>query len=72
MRVAKHEFDVPRVWEIGQYIGYLRSLSSSSREFWGDAWAGFELDLRNTLAKFAPAGILTDTISAYFVVGQKP
>ena len=31
---------------------------------------GFELDLRNTLAALAPAGLLTETISAYFVAGH--
>jgi len=71
-QVAKHEFPVPYVWEIDQFIGYLCSTSYSSREFWGEAWADFEFDLRNTLATFAPAGVLTETISAYFVVGRKP
>jgi len=61
---------VPHVWEIGQFIGYLCSTSYSSRDFWGQAWAGFELDLRNTLAALAPAGLLTETISAYFVAGR--
>lgn len=71
-QVAKYEFDVPQVWEIDQFIGYLWSLSYSSKEFWGEAWPGFEADLRNTLATFTPTGLLTETISAYFVVGQAP
>jgi hypothetical protein len=70
--VAKYEFEVPYVWEIDQFIGYLCSTSYSSRGFWGEAWAGFEHDLRNTLAALAPTGLLTETISAYFVVGRKP
>jgi len=69
-QVAKYEFAVPHVWEIGQFIGYLCSTSYSSRDFWGEARAGFELDLRNTLAALAPAGLLTETISAYFVAGR--
>lgn len=71
-QVAKYEFDVPQVREIDQYIGYLCSTSYSSKAFWGEAWDGFEADLRKTLAPFAPDGVLTETISAYFVVGQKP
>ena len=70
--VAKYEFLVPHVWEIDQFIGYLCSTSYSSREFWGTAWAGFELELRDTLARLAPTGLLTETISAYFVIGRKP
>lgn len=70
--VAKHEFPIHRVWEIDQFIGYLCSTSYSSREFWGDAWDGFESDLRATLTAFAPGGHLTETISSYFVVGRKP
>jgi hypothetical protein len=42
------------------------------REASGEAWAGFELDLRNTLAALAPTGVLTETIGAYFAVGRKP
>jgi ubiquinone/menaquinone biosynthesis C-methylase UbiE len=71
-RVAKYEFDVPHVREIDQYLGYLCSTSFSSRAFWGEAWDGFAADLRKALAPFAPDGVLTETISAYFVVGQKP
>lgn len=71
-QVAKYEFAVSQVWEIDQFIGYLCSTSYSSRNFWGEAWTGFETDLRNTLATFAPTGVLTETISAYFVVGRKP
>ena len=71
-QVAKYEFPVPHIWEIDQFIGYLCSTSFSSRDFWGESWAGFELDLRNTLATLAPMGLLTETISAYFVVGRKP
>lgn len=71
-RVAKHEFPVPYVWEIDQFIGYLCSTSFSSRQFWGEAWPDFESDLRDTLSSLAPSGLLTQTISAYFVVGQKP
>jgi ubiquinone/menaquinone biosynthesis C-methylase UbiE len=71
-RVAKYEFAVPHVWEIDQFIGYLCATSYSSRDFWGEAWAGFECDLRNTLATLAPTGLLTETISAYFVAGRKP
>jgi ubiquinone/menaquinone biosynthesis C-methylase UbiE len=71
-QVTKHEFDVPLVWEIDRFIGYLRSLSFSTKEFWGEAWSGFEADLRNTLATFTSTDRLTETISAYFVVGQKP
>jgi len=71
-KVVKHEFPVPHVWEIDQFIGYLCSTSYSSREFWGEAWADFEQDLRNTLAAHAPNGLLTETISAYFVVGRRP
>jgi ubiquinone/menaquinone biosynthesis C-methylase UbiE len=70
--VAKYEFDLPYVRQIDQVIGYLCSTSYSSRDFWGDAWAGFELDLRNTLSALVPTGVLTETIGAYFVVGQKP
>lgn len=70
--VSKHEFPVRHVWEIDQFIGYLGSTSYSSREFWGDTWADFERDLRATLATFAPAGSLIETISAYFTVGRKP
>jgi ubiquinone/menaquinone biosynthesis C-methylase UbiE len=70
--VAKHEFAVPYVWEIDQFIGYLCSTSYSSQDFWGHAWAGFELDLRDTLTRFAPTGLLIETISAYFVVGRNP
>jgi ubiquinone/menaquinone biosynthesis C-methylase UbiE len=71
-QVAKHEFPVPYVWEIDQFIGYLCSTSYSSREFWGEAWTDFEADLRETLATFSPDGLFTETISAYFVVGRKP
>lgn len=71
-RVVKHEFDVPHVWEIDRFVGYLCSLSYSTKEFWGEAWPGFEADLQNTLATFTPTGLLTETISAYFVAGQKP
>lgn len=60
-QVAKYEFSVPHVWEIDQFIGVLLG-----------TWAGFELDLRTTLARLAPTGLLTETISAYFVVGRKP
>ena len=60
------------MWEIDQFIGYLCSTSYSSREFWGQAWEGFEPDLCETLAALAPTGLLTETISAYFVVGRKP
>lgn len=70
--VSKHEFPINRVWEVDQFIGYLCSTSYSSREFWGDAWDGFESDLRATLSKFAPDGHLSETISSYFVVGRKP
>jgi ubiquinone/menaquinone biosynthesis C-methylase UbiE len=70
--VAKHEFVVPYVREIDQYIGYLMSTSYSSREFWGDAWAGFEADMRETLMKAAPTGVLIGNISAYFVTGRRP
>lgn len=62
-QVVKHEFDVPHVLEIDQFIGYLCSTSYSSRDFWREAWPGFELDLRNTLAKSAPTGVLTETIA---------
>jgi SAM-dependent methyltransferase len=72
VEVAKHEFPIHRVWEVGQFIGYLCSTSYSSREFWGDAWDGFESDLRAALTTFAPAGHLSETISSYFVVGRKP
>lgn len=71
-QVAKHEFPVPHVWEIDQFIGYLRSTSYSSLDFWGEAWSGFELDLRTTLTTLAPTGLLTETISSYFVAGRKP
>lgn len=71
-RITKQEFLVPQVWEIDQFIGYLSSTSYSSRAFWGPAWADFELDLRATLTAFAPAGVLTETVSAYFVAGRKP
>jgi ubiquinone/menaquinone biosynthesis C-methylase UbiE len=71
-KVAKYEFKVPEVREIDQYIGYLCSTSYSSKAFWGQAWEGFELDLRTTLAEFAPAGVLPGTVDAYFVVAQKP
>lgn len=71
-QVAKYEFPVPHVWEIDQFIGYLCSTSYSSRAFWGQAWEGFALDLRKTLTALAPAGLLLETISAYFVVGRKP
>jgi len=71
-QVAKFEFAVPRVWEVDQFVGYLCSTSFSSRDFWGDAWAGFEADLRDTLAPLAPTGLLPETISAYFVVGRNP
>jgi ubiquinone/menaquinone biosynthesis C-methylase UbiE len=70
--VAKHEFDVPYVQEIDQYIGYLMSASYSSREFWGQAWTGFEADLRETLSTVAPSGVLVGNISAYFVIGRRP
>jgi hypothetical protein len=70
--VTKHELSVPYVWEIDQFIGYLCSTSFSSRDFWGEAWAGFERDLRRKLAALAPTGLLADTLSAYFVVGRKP
>lgn len=70
--VAKHEFPVPYVWEVDQFIGYLCSTSYSSREFWGEAWTAFAGDLRNALATFATDGLLTETISAYFVMGRKP
>lgn len=70
--VVKHEFPVHRVWEVDQFLGYLGSTSYSSQEFWGDAWDGFQRDLRSELATFAPAGCLSETISAYFVVGRKP
>jgi hypothetical protein len=63
---------VPQVWEIDQFIGYLCSTSYASKGFWGAAWADFELDLRRTLTALAPTGLLTETISAYFVVGRKP
>ena len=71
-QIAKYEFPVPYVWEIDQFIGYLCSTSYSSRDFWGAAWAGFELDLRATLTRFAPTGRLPETISSYFVAGRKP
>jgi ubiquinone/menaquinone biosynthesis C-methylase UbiE len=71
-QVAKYEFAVPHVWEIDQFIGYVASTSYSSREFWGQAWAGFALDLRNTLGMLAPTNLVTETISAYFVVGRNP
>lgn len=70
--VAKQEFDVPYVWEIDQFIGYLCSTSYSSREFWGEAWDGFEADLRETLNPFATEGVLRDNISAYYVIGRRP
>ncbi len=70
--VAKHEFEVPYVREIDQYLGYLMSTSYSSREFWGEAWPGFEADLRKTLATVAPTGVLIGNISAYFVIGRRP
>lgn len=68
--VAKHEFPVRRIWEVEQFIGYLRSTSYSSVQFWGAAWDGFAAQLRETLSDFG--GCLTETISAYFVVGRKP
>jgi len=71
-QVAKHEFAVPYVWEIDQFAGYLCSTSYSSRAFWGDAWTGFERDLRETLASLATDGVLRETISAYVVIGCKP
>ncbi|HKT02305.1 MAG TPA: class I SAM-dependent methyltransferase [Rugosimonospora sp.] len=70
--VAEYQFPVPYVWEIDQYLGYLCSTSYSSRRFWGGAWDGFARDLRDTLAGYAPEGQLTETISAYFVVGRNP
>jgi ubiquinone/menaquinone biosynthesis C-methylase UbiE len=71
-QVAKYEFPVFYVWEIDQFLGYLCSTSYSSRDFWGEAWPGFELDLRTTLTGLAPTGQLSETISSYFVVGRKP
>ncbi len=70
--VAKHEFDVPYVWEIDQFIGYLCSTSYASQEFWGKGWDSFEADLRETLAQFAAEGVLHETLSAYYVIGRKP
>jgi ubiquinone/menaquinone biosynthesis C-methylase UbiE len=70
--VAKHEFAVPYVWEADQFLGYLSSTSYSSRAFWGPAWDGFAADLRSTLADYATDGVLTESISAYFVIGGKP
>lgn len=70
--VAKQEFDVPYVWEIDQFVGYLCSTSYSSREFWGQAWDGFEADLRETLTPFAVEGVLHETTSTYYVIGRKP
>jgi ubiquinone/menaquinone biosynthesis C-methylase UbiE len=70
--VAKYEFPVHRVWEVEQFIGYLCSTSYSSVQFWGPAWDGYARQLRETLAGYAAAGCLSETISAYFVVGSKP
>ncbi|HJQ02329.1 MAG TPA: class I SAM-dependent methyltransferase [Jatrophihabitans sp.] len=72
LEVAKYEFSARQVWEIDQFIGYLSSTSYSSRRFWGESWDGFAHQLRETLAGFAVDGCLTETISAYFVVGRKP
>lgn len=72
VEVGKYEFPIHRVWEIGQFVGYLASTSYSSREFWGAAWDGFEAAVRQALAAYAPDGYLTETISAYFAVGRKP
>lgn len=69
--VAKYEFLVHRVWEVDQFIGYLCSTSYSSMQFWGGAWDGYVQQLRETLAGFTVEGCLTETISAYFVVGRK-
>jgi SAM-dependent methyltransferase len=71
-QIIYQEFDVPLVWEIDRFIGYLCSLASSTKDFWGEAWPGFEADIRNTLAKFTSTGRLLETISAYFVAGRKP
>lgn len=70
--VEDREFDVPYVWSLDAFIGYLYSTSFASRAVLGDTAKAFEAELRAALLAHDPRGEYEETMNFYYILGERP
>ena len=71
-KIEEHRFEVPYVWTIESFVGFLYSTSAASKALLGDAVADFEADLRLVLLDYDSAGRYSETIQFAYILARRP
>jgi len=70
--VASHRFSTPHEWTLETIVGYLESTSVCSRRLLGEAFEGFEQELRAALLDHDVTGRYREDLAFGFTIARKP